>query len=70
MGRTGIRGLEVQTIAFRMDEQRGPTAQHRELRPITGIERDGRYYKYEDWVSVLGSRNWHNLVNQLQSMKT
>ena len=35
-----------------------------------GIDRGGKEYKQEgirvyDWVTLLNSRNWHNIVNQL-----
>ena len=45
-GRNGMEGefgvsRYLQTIIFRMDEQSGPTVQHRELY-VLGIEHDGR----------------------------
>ena len=35
-----------------------------------GIDHDGRYYEKRNvytyvWVTLLDSRNWHNIVNQL-----
>ena len=58
-----------------MDKQWGPIVQHRELYPISWDgTRWGMIWKKEcvcvykyiyDWVTLLHSRNWHNVVNHL-----
>ena len=56
----------MQTITLRMDKQQGPAIEHRELYTIiweTNIQKE-HIYIY-DWVTLLYSRNWHSIVNQL-----
>ena len=51
----------------------GPTGQHGELYPTswertwwtTAWEKECVYVRVYDWVTLLYSRNWHNIVNQL-----
>ena len=66
----GVWGWQMQTLTFRKDKQRGPTAQDRELYPVpwdrpwwTIIEKE--CVCMHDWVTLLFSRNWHNIVNHL-----
>ena len=59
----------MQSITFRMEKWWGPTVWHRELypvswdRPLWKIKERECIYLY-DWITLLHSRNWHNIVNQ------
>ena len=60
----------MQTITFRMDKQQGPLYNMGNYIQSPGIDHDGKEYKkgciyMYNRVTLLYSRNWHNIVNQL-----
>ena len=44
--RPGIWGWQMQTIAFRMDEQQGPNVQHRNYSQSPVINHNGKEYLF------------------------
>ena len=70
----GVWGQQMRTITYRMDQQLGPTGQHRNYIQYPGINHNGKEYEKErihtyNQITVLYSRNYHNTANQLYFKK-
>ena len=60
----------MQTIIYRMDKQQGPMYSTGTCIQYPVINHNGKEYEKEcihvyNWVTLLYSRDWHNIVNQL-----
>ena len=48
----GVQGQQMQTITVRMDKQRGPTVQHRELYPVTWDRTSWKIIGEEEYIYI------------------
>ena len=51
-GRDREFGMDIHTAVFKMDNQQGPTIQHRELCSMSCGSLDGRRRFGEEWIHV------------------